>query len=1089
MSLLGGFELRRRGKVVRLPTRKAEALLAYLALAPQRVHARDALTTLLWGEVSDQSARASLRQTLFLIGKALNRAAIVVEGRSLVLAPGVLQIDVADFERLRANADTEALERAAELYGGDLLAGIVVNEPSFEEWLRGERQRLREGLMAVLSRLMAVYRQTGDADRAIQIALRLVVLEPLEEDAHRMLMRLYMDKGRRAAALQQYQSCVEVLQRELGAEPAAETRTLYREILQSEAAAINAASPEDAVDRFSSSASAEPDATPALTPPIGRAAELSRLCQALDRARQGHGRVAIVVGEAGIGKTTLLSSLAAAAGARGGRVVVGRSYESEQILPFAPWVDAFQTSGALVSEVLDELDPRWRAELTRLFPEVHASGLPTPGDDPRRLFESVLQLLFRLAAVQPLVVLLEDMHWADDMSTRLLSFVGRRLQGHAVLVVATAREEELPDASALRPAVRELRGANQLDEVPLAPLSMADTAILVRSHTRGGADAEVVARLEAQIWRMSEGNPFVAVETLRAFGEGNIPSRSGGSLSLPERVRAVIVHRLERLTPRAQQLAAVAAVIGREHDFQLLAQASGIGEREAADAVEELVRRRILHAIGEGLDFTHDYIRQAAYGRIIAPERTVLHARIATALEALHGADPGLHFAALAQHCEQGGVWAKAVTYLRKAGAQAAERSAYREAARSFERALSLLERLPGAGNVAAKRPPSREWDVESIQLRVMLRNALLPLGEESRILECLQEAERSAKRLDDRGQHARILSYLCRHKLRVNEYPDALDAGGRALKASAATGDMDVTVAANLYLGFVHQFLGDLPNAIDHLRNTLALIEGRELERCGLPYLPSVFARMWLAWCVSEQGNFAEGFANAREAIELAESIDQPWDRLVAYHGMGLVHLGRGDRADAVHFLERAARLCESVDVVGMHANMTGYLGYVLVLTGRPADGVSLLEQAIAVSGAPQSWAQSRLLGFRAEALMLLGRPDQALDSAKRALQIARTRTEKGYEAWALRTLAEVLAVTGAAESAERYRDALRLAQELGMRPLVAHCHQGLGELDQHAGKRRNALQHAIAAATTYRELDMPCWRDRADEMVEQLR
>jgi tetratricopeptide (TPR) repeat protein len=350
-----------------------------------------------------------------------------------------------------------------------------------------------------------------------------------------------------------------------------------------------------------------------------------------------------------------------------------------------------------------------------------------------------------------------------------------------------------------------------------------------------------------------------------------------------------------------------------------------------------------------------------------------------------------------------------------------------------------------------------------------MLRNALLPLGEESRIFECLREAERIAKRRDDRGQHARILSYLCRHKLRVNEYAEALDAGARALEMGTTAGDDDVRVAAHLYVGFVHQFLGDLPKAIDHLRNTLRLVERRELERCGLPYLPSVFARMWLAWCVSEQGEFAEGFARAGEAIEVAERIDQPWDRLVAYHGMGLVHLGRGDHPDALHLLERAARLCESVDVVGMHANMSGYFGHALAMTGEPAEGARLLEHAVAVSGPPQSWAQSLLLGFLAHALTLLDRPDEALAAANRALQVARERAEKGYEAWALHALAEVHGATRAPEASRYYKDALRLAGSLGMRPLVAHCHYALGALHRQAGKRRDALRHATLAASLY--------------------
>jgi tetratricopeptide (TPR) repeat protein len=285
-----------------------------------------------------------------------------------------------------------------------------------------------------------------------------------------------------------------------------------------------------------------------------------------------------------------------------------------------------------------------------------------------------------------------------------------------------------------------------------------------------------------------------------------------------------------------------------------------------------------------------------------------------------------------------------------------------------------------------------------------------------------------------------------------------------------------------------VHEFLGNLPTALDHLRETLRLVEGREHERCGLPYLPAVFARTVLGWCAADQGDFGEGFARAREAIELAESVDQPWDRLFAYHSIGVVHLEHGDRADALHFFDHAVRLCESIDVVGMHANMTGYLGYARALNGEPADGARLLQQAVAVTGAPQSWAQSRLLGFLAETLTLLGRPEEALDAANRALQLARDRGERVYEAWALRAVANVLVPTRATEASGRYREALGLAETLGLRPLVAHCHHGLGELHQRTGKRRDALRHATAAATAYQKLDMPFWRERADALVKAL-
>jgi len=1093
LTLLGGFELRSdSGRVVHLPTRKSEALLAYLALAPQRGYAREALTVLLWGDVSDQSAGASLRQTLFLIRKTLDQNVIVTEGRSVALAPGALEIDVVEFERCGANDGPAALERAAEFYRGDLLAGIAVNESSFEEWLLAERERLRERYIDVLTRLVTIYGERGNPDRAIQAALRLAALDPLEEATHRALMRLYANAGRRAAALRQYQSCVSVLQRELGAEPAAETKEIYRDILQRQPTLTKTTTRvhpmEPGVERLVSSLPDEVDRPLAPASLIGRNAELLQLREALDETLRGHGQVVMIVGEAGIGKTTILSSLAADASERGSRVLLGRSYESEQILPFAPWVDALQSGDALTDEVLEGLEPVWRAEITRLFPELRAPGLPAPSDDQRRLFESVVRLLEHLAAMQPVVLLLEDLHWADEMSARLLSFLGRRTQECPLLIVATAREEELADASALRRAVDELRREHHFAELKLAPLSADDTAILARSLTRTGTDPEAVTRFEEQIWRMSEGNPFVIVETLRTFGEGSVPSVFAGSLSLPERVREVIARRLERLTVRGQELTAVAAIVGREFDFPLLPRASGMGEREAAEAVEELVRRRVLHAVGDGFDFTHDHIRQAAYGRILAPQQKLLHAQIARALEHLYGTELEPHYAALGLHYEQGAVWDKALVYLRQAGAQAATRSAYREAAVFFERALAVLRHLPDSGETAPMQQPPRQ--VEAVELRLMLRNALLPLGDEVRIGECLHEAAQIAERLGDHRQLARILSYLCRHFWRVGTYSNAVDAGRRALTLAAATSDREAEVSARLYLGMAHHILGDFPNALDHLRKSVASIDEQGVhERFGLPYLPAVFARTWIAWCLADLGDFSEGLVRARQAIELAESVDKPWDRLVAYRGPGFVYLGRGDLPDAVRFLERSVELCKSEEFPGMLAIAAGHLGYARALSGEWVEGVRLLEQAVAISDATKSAHLSRLMAFLSEALAMAGRVEDALACANRAVELADERKERSHQAWALRALAKAAAQALAPEAEARYREALEFASQLGMRPLVAHCYLGLGELSHVAGKHHDALRHATAAATIYREMDMPFWLGRAEDLVKELR
>lgn len=236
LSLLGGFQARvPPGPPLTFQTRKAQALLAYLALPVGRVHSRDTLAALLWGERSDEQARNSLRQALYDIRKALGvtaPAVLRIENDAIALIPTAVDVDVTTFTRLLDQGTPEALEQAAALYQGDLLAGLNVGEESLEAWLMPEREHLRELAMQALAKLLSHQSASGSVDAAIRTAHQLLALDPLQEAVHRTLMRLYVRHGRRAAALRQYQQCATVLQRELRIEPEFETKQLYQQMLR-----------------------------------------------------------------------------------------------------------------------------------------------------------------------------------------------------------------------------------------------------------------------------------------------------------------------------------------------------------------------------------------------------------------------------------------------------------------------------------------------------------------------------------------------------------------------------------------------------------------------------------------------------------------------------------------------------------------------------------------------------------------------------------------------------------------------------------------------------------------------------------------
>ena len=397
VTLLGGFEAcPASGPPLRLP-KKAQALLAYLGIRLGQGQSRDKLAALLWGDKDDEQARDGLRHALAALRRALGGKSsriLQVEGQTLALDPERVEVDVTTFERLVAEKATPTLEQATALYRGDLLLGFNLNEPSFEEWLVAERERLRELAVDGLTRLLGEQTRAGTTERAIQTGVRLLALDHLQEGVHRALMRLYTRQGRRGSALRQYQMCVTALRRELGTEPEAETRKLYSELLRRPTEAVPPVDRDDAARRAPDARTALPELPAVETSLVGRQSELERLRRMLDGAVAGHGRVVTVLGEAGIGKTRLVDALAADASSLGCRVLIGRCHESDSILPFGPWVDACRVGAVSADEeVLGALHPTRRAELARLLPEAGRAGLPRASDSVLPLFESVAALV------------------------------------------------------------------------------------------------------------------------------------------------------------------------------------------------------------------------------------------------------------------------------------------------------------------------------------------------------------------------------------------------------------------------------------------------------------------------------------------------------------------------------------------------------------------------------------------------------------------------------------------------------------------------------------------------------------------------
>jgi tetratricopeptide (TPR) repeat protein len=325
-------------------------------------------------------------------------------------------------------------------------------------------------------------------------------------------------------------------------------------------------------------------------------------------------------------------------------------------------------------------------------------------------------------------------------------------------------------------------------------------------------------------------------------------------------------------------------------------------------------------------------------------------------------------------------------------------------------------------------------------------------------------------------------------HYFRAAGDPDrAIIAGQRALEIGEALGDFALRIQGNFYLGLAYHSLGNHRRAIECFGRNVASLQGELVrERFGMPFLPSVLSRAWMVRCYAELGEFAEAITPGEEAIRIAEAVDHPASLIAAYFLHGSLYGRKGDFPKVIPLLERGLGLCQAWHIPLWFPRIASALGHAYALAGRVAEALPLLEQAAERDASMRLVAdQSTRVAYLSEAYLLAGRMDDAIRVARRALDLSRNHKERGHEAWARRLLGEIASHGDPpdVEQAERqYRQALALAEELDMRPLVAHCHLGLGKLYRRTGDRAKAGEHLTAAATMYREMDMRFWLAQAE-------
>ncbi|MEP7291981.1 MAG: AAA family ATPase [Chloroflexota bacterium] len=925
--LLGAPRIERDGMIAQVDTRKAIALLAYLALTKAPV-SRDTLALLLWEEGDHVHARSALRRTLSVLNEALGGRGLVIEREVLAFERDpALWLDVDEFEE-RVNAYhahghalydecpdcLRLLRQAVDLYTGDFLAGFTLKDTvAFDDWQYAETERLRRLLVNALDRLTDLLMRRQDFEQAMIYAKRQLALDPLYEPAHRALMAVYAQSGNRPAALRQYRECVRIFEQELGVAPLGETQALYEAIKE---------------DRYRLSAVPAPVSEPAPTanamspapPLIGRNREIDALAVAYRTVTQ-RGCFVVIEGEAGIGKTRLAESFLETVKAQRAIPLTARCYEGETMLAYAPFIEILQailaTPGAF--ERLQTIPTLWLAEISRLLPEVALLQpdlpLPAPLDSPgaqARLFEAVARVLDTALRVDPPGVLfIDDLHWADSASIDLLVYIVRRLRQYPVYVLTTWRSEDVPRGHTLRALAAD---ASRKQHGLMLALSRFDQSAVGEFMRAVGLPADV--SLRARLHQETEGLPFFVVEY------SNLLLHSADTTWVaPASVQDLLQSRLAHIEEAGTQLLTTAAVIGRSFDFETLREVSGRSDVEVTDTLDYLLETGLIRESENGrYNFYHEQLSRLIYADASLARRRLLHRRIAATLTHSSGHNT-LLAAQIGFHLERAGQDFEAAVYYFDAGKHAQSVYANQAALAHYQAALALgyadaaatheqigdLHTLLGAFSLAlgsyetaaalAKTPQLAqvehkigtiyhrlgEWELAESQYQALFENSVItPL------------------------QRARVLADWSLLKHQRGRSLDAETLAQASLQYAEQSGESAALAQAHNLLGILARHRHDYAAACEHLEHTL-ILPNLMLRIAALNNLALVFA---------DDDDLISAIRYAERALQICIELGDRHREAAINNNLADLHHMAGSDQQSMHYLRQAVAIFADIGV-----------------------------------------------------------------------------------------------------------------------------------------------------------------------------
>ena len=1125
-GILGPLEVVEGGVTIDLGGLKQRTLLAVLLLHANEVVSSDRLIEALWQDEPPDTAQKAVQVYVSQLRKLLGRERLQTRPPGYVLRVDEGELDLARFRTLRAE---ERPHEALSIWRGPPLGDFA-----YQQFAQAEIARLQEQRLACLEDRIERDLAAGLQADLVGELEELVADHPLRERLRGQLMLALYRSGRQAEALNAYQEARTALVDELGIEPSRELRDLHQAILNQDPALDLVASP-----------ASERDSTRGAF--VGREAELAELIAGLDDAIAGHGRLFLLVGEPGIGKSRLADELVVRARARGAGVLVGRCWEAGGAPAYWPWVQSLRN--LIRATEVDGLRVQLGAgatDLAQLLPELRElfPDLPEPpafeSEGARfRLFGAASAFLQSAAQSRPLLLVLDDLHAADEPSLLLLQFLARELGQSRLLVVAAYRNVDPTPADPLTTALAELVREPMTRSVALSGLGEHEVRRFIELTSGESPTDELVAAIHEE----TEGNPLFVVEIVRLLAaEGGIAQAQTPQLAIPQSVRDVIVRRLRHLSEECNRALVLASVLGREFALEALARVASLSQDELLETLDEAMAAGVVSdAPGDpgNLRFAHVLIRDVLYEEIPATHRMRLHRRVAEVLEEVYAANLEPHLTELAYHfplAVPAGSRGKAIEYARRAGDRAVAQLAFQEAVQLYETALELVEdegtrcelllALGDAQARAGDSPAAQETFVVTAELArergdaAALALAALGYGgrqvsesaaEDARLISLLEEASKTVGEADS-ALRARVLARLAgalRHEPdrgpRTALSAEAVAIARRVGDASTLAYTLDGRLGAIWWPGNHEERLALAAELIE----LAASIGDEERAFFGLGH------RMY---ALLELGEVAASYGELERRARIAEQLRQPAQLWLVAANRGLQSLLSGRFHEAE---ERVPDLRELGERVQRHNTVNAVRHQLLVLhreQGRLGD----LDEGLADS--TPTWLRT-VVDFELEREAKARAELQALAAADfrdvpRELEwqfilclLAEVSVGLGERVAAEELYIELAPYAGMAvvsppelclgsidrylgavasglerweDAARHFEHALAMNERMGAWPWLAHTQEDFGRMLLERGDSGRGSELISAALATYRELGMDSYAARAQELVE---